>query len=76
MGSCNSCGCARCQHIVFAETGQGRRGNKKENLGVEQIGDQALDALGGGPVGEGMDYGVFFILGSSVRSFGGLCSQL
>ena len=38
--------CTRCQHIVFAETGvRAESGNKKENLGVEQIGDQALDAL-------------------------------
>lgn len=38
--------CARRQHIVFAETGvRAGRGNKKENLGVKQIGDQALDAL-------------------------------
>lgn len=38
--------CTRCQHIVFAETGvRAGRGNKKENLGVKQIGDQALDAL-------------------------------
>ena len=30
----------------FAETGvRAESGNKKENLGVEQIGDQALDAL-------------------------------
>lgn len=38
--------CARGQQIVFAGTGvRAGRGNGKENLGVEQMGGQALDAL-------------------------------
>lgn len=45
MGSCKSC-VHKVSAYSFAETGvRAESGNKKENLGVEQIGDQALDAL-------------------------------